>query len=295
MRSALRAELGLRGRASLVTRRRAAAFRPACQAGASTDWGKAAARTAVDRWVKPGSVVGIGTGEIVSHAVEYLAQQVASGKLPGVVAVPSCSTAASEAAFQGLAMSSLEQHPKVDVFIEQADQIDVAGNAFLKGIRAEPVQPDLIAFRALLAAADRVVVVADGGDAVSRLGASLPVAIVAEGWEEPAEELDDMFLGDAELWRRPSEGTANPRGGPNPFVSEDGAYTLVDVRFYEGFKLYGEDEQYSRIAEEIEGIPGVLAHGLVVGRACAAVVADGEAGAVTTTELGAAAAGDAAV
>jgi hypothetical protein len=27
-------------RASLVTRRRAAAFRPACQAGASTDWGK---------------------------------------------------------------------------------------------------------------------------------------------------------------------------------------------------------------------------------------------------------------
>jgi hypothetical protein len=89
---------------------------------------------------------------------------------------------------------------KVDVFIEQADQIDVAGNAFLKGIRAEPVQPDLIALRALLAAADRVVVVADGGDAVSRLGASLPVAIVAEGWEEPAEELDDMFLGDAELW-----------------------------------------------------------------------------------------------
>jgi hypothetical protein len=45
--------------------------------------------------------------------VEYLAQQVASGKLPGVVAVPSCSTAASEAAFQGLAMSSLDQHPKV--------------------------------------------------------------------------------------------------------------------------------------------------------------------------------------
>lgn len=43
----------------------------------------------------------------------------------------------------------------------------------------------------LLTSADRV---------VKRLGGSLPVWIGAEGWEEWAEELDDVFLGDAELW-----------------------------------------------------------------------------------------------
>lgn len=41
--------------------------------------------------------------------------------------------------------------------------------------------------------------------------------------------------------RRPSEGTADPRGGDYPFISEDGN-TIVDVRFYEGLKLFGEDE-----------------------------------------------------
>lgn len=38
---------------------------------------------------------------------------------------------------------------------------------------------------------------------VARLTTSLPVFIDADGWEEPAEELDDIFLGDAELWCGP--------------------------------------------------------------------------------------------
>lgn len=35
---------------------------------------------------------------------------------------------------------------------------------------------------------------------VPRLCASLPVVIDGETWEEPAEALDDLFLGDAEIW-----------------------------------------------------------------------------------------------
>lgn len=35
---------------------------------------------------------------------------------------------------------------------------------------------------------------------VERLGGVLPVWLEADGWEEPAEALDDIFLGDAELW-----------------------------------------------------------------------------------------------
>jgi ribose 5-phosphate isomerase A len=89
---------------------------------------------------------------------------------------------------------------QVDIFLEQADQLAPSANAYLSGIHASPVQPDLIALDCLRAASDRIVVLADSADVVGRLGASLAVAIEAEGWEEPAEELDDMFLGDAELW-----------------------------------------------------------------------------------------------
>lgn len=42
--------------------------------------------------------------------------------------------------------------------------------------------------------------------------------------------------------RRPSSGVANPRGGDFPYVSEEG-HNILEVRFYEGLKLYGENEQ----------------------------------------------------
>lgn len=97
----------------------------------------------------------------------------------------------------------------MDVLIEQADQLDAASNAFLKGIRppAPGTQPDLPALSRLAAAAAAVAVLADAADCVSgRLRAALPVAIEAEGWEECAEEIDTLFLGDAEVWWVPLGG-----------------------------------------------------------------------------------------
>jgi ribose 5-phosphate isomerase A len=67
-------------------------------------------------------------------------------------------------------------------------------------------------------------------------------------------------------------GTANPRGGEDPLVTEEG-YTIIDVRFYEGLKLFGEDAEYSAIAAEINTVEGVVTHGLFLGLASAAVVA----------------------
>jgi ribose 5-phosphate isomerase A len=66
--------------------------------------------------------------------------------------------------------------------------------------------------------------------------------------------------------------SSNPRGGDNPYVSPEG-HTIVDIRFYEGLKLYGEDAEYGTIAKEIEGVEGLVAHGLLLGLASAVVVA----------------------
>ena len=49
-----------------------------------------------------------------------------------------------------------------------------------------------------------------------------------------AEELEDIWLGDAEVWRRPAQGTANPLGGRNPYISPEG-HTIVDIRFLNAF------------------------------------------------------------
>lgn len=81
----------------------------------------------------------------------------------------------------------------------------------MKGCQAEPQQPQLPRARALATKAEAYVVIADASNIVPRLNCSLPIAIESDGWEDTAEELDDMFLGDGEIWRRPAEGTANPR------------------------------------------------------------------------------------
>jgi hypothetical protein len=39
-------------------------------------------------------------------------------------------------------------------------------------------------------------------------------------------------------------GTANPRGGKEPYISVEG-HTICDIRFYEGLKLFGEDAAVS--------------------------------------------------
>jgi hypothetical protein len=44
--------------------------------------------------------------------------------------------------------------------------------------------------------------------------------------------------------RRPTAGVANPRGGDRPYLSPEGCH-VVDVRFYEGLKLFGEDAEVS--------------------------------------------------
>lgn len=56
--------------------------------------------------------------------------------------------------------------PQVSLLVEQVDQYDRASSshAALKGIRAEPQQPELPRLREALAAADKVVLLAEGAD-----------------------------------------------------------------------------------------------------------------------------------
>ncbi|PNW80367.1 hypothetical protein CHLRE_07g314600v5 [Chlamydomonas reinhardtii] len=249
-----------------------------CSAAQQVDAAKlAAVRECVDRFVTSNSVVALGSGEMVNLAIEELGRRLAIGSLQNVVGVPACDVAAHEAAFHGVPLLPEAREAEATVALAEADMVDVAARAALLGCAADaPQQPDVPRLLRVLKKAGsgaRLVLLTSADRVVKRLGGSLPVWIGAEGWEEWAEELDDVFLGDAELWRRSASGQPeNPRGGDMPYVSPDGN-TIVDVRFYEGLKLFGEDDEYGKIADEISAISGVVGHGLVVGRAAAVVMA----------------------
>ena len=172
------------------------------------------------------------------------------------------------------------------------------GVAAVVGRSQRPVQPDLPLLKRVLDKAVSIVLLGDGSDSDSDsaasvitdpepLGGAVPVAMRCasrEEWEEAAEELDDQFLGDAEVWRRGAEPDANPRGGKNPFVSADGGHTIVDLRFAdptnggaryeEGFVFMGKRATPWEIEAEIKENPAVMASGLVL-RADFCVVARG--------------------
>jgi ribose 5-phosphate isomerase A len=82
-----------------------------------------------------------------------------------------------------------------------------------------------------------------------------------------------LFVPNVRCRRRAAVGTANPRGGDFPYISEEG-FNIVDIRFDGTFKLIGEEAPYEAIAKEISEIPGVVTHGLVLDGADFVVVAD---------------------
>ncbi|KAL3144416.1 hypothetical protein ABBQ32_004164 [Trebouxia sp. C0010 RCD-2024] len=230
----------------------------------------------VGKFVQSNSVVGLGTGVLVNAVIDCLAKKTSTGLLQNVRCIPASDVSASEAAFQGVTVSSLAEHPTVDVVFEEVDEIVLQDPElpFIAGRLAEPVQPNLVRMRELLAASKCNVMLVDGVDQVAaKLRGVLPVVVDADLWEDAGEALDDIFIPDAEIWRRSRAGydPADPRAVDSPYLSAQG-HNLLDIKFYGPLKLFGEQASYQKIAEEIESLDGVIAHGLFVNVASTAAV-----------------------
>jgi ribose 5-phosphate isomerase A len=277
----------------------------------------------VDDHVSSGSRVGVGSGALVAAVLSEIHARCADGRLADVAAVPAGTLAAKEAAVAGVPVMDLDDVPAVDVavlqpdemtlnVVEEAEEDDASreegsrgsrrlasrGVAAVVGRSQRPVQPDLPLLKRVLDKAVSIVLLGDGSDSAASvitdpgpLGGAVPVAMRCasrEEWEEAAEELDDQFLGDAEVWRRGAEPDANPRGGKNPFVSADGGHTIVDLRFAdpmnggaryeEGFVLLGKSATPWEIEAEIKENPAVMASGLVLRADFCVVARAGEGG-----------------
>lgn len=76
------------------------------------------------------------------------------------------------------------------------------------------------------------------------------------------------------MCRRSFDPDAGPRGGDYPVITKDGNM-ILDIAFYEGLKLFGEKVPSSRIVEEIEAVPGVVAHGLRASKIASSFYFDG--------------------
>ena len=201
---------------------------------------EAAASKAVE-YVEEGMVVGLGTGSTAEFAIRALGERVSDGLR--IVAVPTSVASAKLGKELGIDISSLEEHPEVDLTIDGADEVD--GNLNLvKGLGGALLREKIVA-----GASRREIIVVDPTKVVDRLGtrSPLPVEVIPFGWSLARHRLLD--LGTRPDLRR------TPAG---PCETDNGNY-ILDCHFERGIADAVEMERL------INDIPAVVENGLFVG------------------------------
>ena len=113
-------------------------------------------------FVEDGMVVGLGTGRTADHATRALAARVAAGLR--IVGVPTSHRTALLASSLGITVGSPEEHPRLDIAIDGADEVDPQLR-LIKGLGGALLREKIVA-----AASARFIVVVDDGKLVSRPG-----------------------------------------------------------------------------------------------------------------------------
>ncbi|KAH7443833.1 hypothetical protein KP509_02G052600 [Ceratopteris richardii] len=201
--------------------------------------------------------LGLGSGPASSTAISYVGEKLRTGALRDVVGVPMSSLSAAEAAQAGLPLCTFEDDTKLDFAFNDADLVQEGTLFSIIGRKNAKGRESILKEKAIAKAANQFVFIVDESNFTQDLIGVVPVLIKQEDWLETAEEIDDLFLGDAEVWRRPSVGEAGPMGGDFPLVTKEGHFVL-DVLFT---SVITDPEE---VAASLEAVGGVTGHGLVL-------------------------------
>ena len=201
--------------------------------------------------------LGLGSGSTAAHFVDLLGARVKEGL--AVVGVPTSTGTAEQAKKLGIALTTLDETPELDLVVDGADAFDPQMR-LVKGGGGALLREKIVA-----SASARMVVIADGSKAVERLGRfPLPVEVDRFGLQSTRRKVEaacrDNGLAGVPALRTASSG--------EPFVT-DGGHLILDC-------APGEIAEPERLAVALDAIPGVMGHGLFIGLATAIIVADGE-------------------
>lgn len=206
----------------------------------SHDAGKrAAGYAAVDRFVRNGTCIGLGTGTTALHAIERVGQRVAGGE--EIVAVATSIETERLCKERRVPLVALLDR-EIDVAIDGADEIAPDWSLIKGGGGA------LFREKAVALCARRFVVVATPAKLVPALGAfPLPVEIVPYAMPYVLREIRSAHSG-IEIARR---------GGDVPFVTDNGNW-ILDCHF-------GAIDRPATLDKALKSIHGVVASGVFAG------------------------------
>jgi ribose 5-phosphate isomerase A len=199
-----------------------------------------AAEKAVE-YVKNGMIVGLGTGSTAEFAVKKIGQLVTGGL--DIIGIPTSRQTERLAKECGIKLSTLDEHGKIDVTIDGADEVDPHFN-LIKGMGGALLWEKIVASNSKIE-----IIVVDSTKNVNVIGtkSSLPVEVVKFGWKTTSNKLKK--LGCAPTIRM---------FGSTIYATDSGNY-ILDCSFKpNGIKNAKELER------EINNTPGVVENGLFI-------------------------------
>jgi ribose 5-phosphate isomerase A len=198
---------------------------------------KAAGEKATD-YIKPGMIVGLGTGSTAYWAIEKIGRLVAGGLQ--ITAIATSKQSALQARQLNIPLTTFAEVTHIDVDIDGADEVDEDLN-LIKGGGGALLREKIIA-----SASGEMIVVVDDRKLVKQLGKfPLPVEVIPFGWEMTVRRLQEM-----------SCRTTLRRINGEAFITDNGNY-IIDCDF-------GIIAAPATLHDGLNNIPGVVNNGLFV-------------------------------
>jgi len=194
--------------------------------------------------VEDNFVVGLGSGTTVAFAIEALGKRVKAEKLK-IMGIPSSYQAFQLAVQHGILVTSLDEHPIIDVTIDGADQV-TPELYLIKGMGAALLREKIVA-----AASKYNIIIVDESKRVKVLGENnqaVPIEVLPFALSLVRNKI--AALG----------GTSSVREGKGklgPIVTDNGNI-IIDVNF-------GLIHNPQELSVKVKSIPGVVETGFFVG------------------------------
>jgi len=210
---------------------------------------KRAAAHAAAATLEDNQIIGLGTGSTATLAVRAIADRVRDGlRITGIATSEETARLAHEL---GIRLSTLDEHGRIDVTIDGADEVELGTLHLIKGRGGALLREKIVA-----SASARLIIAVDESKLVERLGVrdAVPVEVVPFGWRKTEERL--RRLGASPVMREGAE------GGP---YRTDGGHYILDCTFH-GIADAGE------LGDRLDRTIGVVEHGLFIGMTSQVVI-----------------------
>jgi ribose 5-phosphate isomerase A len=212
---------------------------------------KRLAAETVARWVSPGARIGLGSGTTAAYFIRALGRRVRDEKLR-VSGIATSQASEAMARAESIPLVEPQRRLILDFTVDGADELTPELH-LIKGGGGKLFREKVIA-----SASKFLVIIADSTKPVDQLGRMpLPVEVVPFAFPWVMDRI--VLLGAKPVLRVTNGATV---------ITDQGNW-IVDCHFH------SIPDPYS-LASKLDAVPGILEHGLFLGLAKLAVVADGE-------------------